>query len=196
MPMPTPTVTALLDLALKAERLGRFPEAREKLRRAIALDGDPATLDARLRLGRLLIETGQQDNHAEAERELLRACALAEQTGAMRSTAAAVHLLALRRVRRSEQERARKLLAESPAAGESAVPSPARAQWLHYNGLLSCDRGDLNAAERHYFRARTRFTRNAIISQGSPRSATRWRIFCSAGERPPMVWPSPARAWN
>ena len=33
------------------------------------------------------------------------------------------------------------------------LPSPARAQWLHYNGLLRADCGDLNAAERFYFRA-------------------------------------------
>ena len=50
--MSAPTVTELLDLALQAERLGRCAEARESLRRAIALDGGPATLEARLRLGR------------------------------------------------------------------------------------------------------------------------------------------------
>jgi len=151
--MSTPTVTELLDIALQAERLGRFAEARDWLRPLIALDGGPATLDARLRLGRLLIESGQQGDHAEAEQELSRARALAEQTGAMRSAAAAVHLLALLAFHRSDPERAQRLLAESPVAGEAAVPSPARAQWLHYNGLLRTDHGDLNAAERYYFRA-------------------------------------------
>lgn len=28
-----------------------------------------------------------------------------------------------------------------------------RGQWLHYRGLLRADAGDLNAAERFYFRA-------------------------------------------
>ena len=93
--MSTPTVTELLDLALQAERLGRFADAREQLRRVIGLDGGPTMLEARLRLGRLLIESGRAADHAEAEQELATARALAEQTGATRSAAAAIHLLAL-----------------------------------------------------------------------------------------------------
>jgi class 3 adenylate cyclase len=151
--MSDPAVTELLDHALQAERLGRFAEAREQLRRVTSFEGSSATLEARLRLGRLLIESGQQADHAEAEQELSKARQLAEQTGAMRSAAAAVHLLALLALYRRDPERARRLLAESPVAREVAVPSPARAQWLHYNGLLRADGSDLNAAERYYFRA-------------------------------------------
>jgi len=36
--MSTPAVTELLDLALQAERLGRFAEAREQLRRVTTID--------------------------------------------------------------------------------------------------------------------------------------------------------------
>jgi class 3 adenylate cyclase len=146
-------MTELLDLALKAERLGRFAETRELLCRAIALDEGPASLDARLRLGRLLIETGQAPDRSDAEQELVAARSLAEQTGALRSAAAAIHLLALLARNRHDRELAQKLLEQSPVAGEAADPSPARAQWLHYNGLLRADRGELNAAERYYFRA-------------------------------------------
>jgi class 3 adenylate cyclase len=151
--MSAPTVNELLDLALKAERLGKFPEARERLRQAIAVDGGPATLDARLRLGRLSVFAGQEADHLEAERQLTIARSLAEQVGATQSAAAAIHFLAL--LARSERDCqcALKLLEESPAAGEVAMPNPSRAQWLHYSGLLRADCGDLNAAERFYFRA-------------------------------------------
>ena len=44
--LSTPTVTELLELALQAERLGRFAEAREHLRRVTSMDGGPATLEA------------------------------------------------------------------------------------------------------------------------------------------------------
>ena len=151
--MSTPTVTELLDLALQAERLGRFAESREFLRRAIALDGGPATLEARLRLGRLSIAAGQEEDQAGAERELTTALALAEQAGAIRSAAAAIHLLALLARQRHDPAQAQQLLAQSPVAADVAAPNPARAQWLHYHGLLRADRGDLNAAERFYFRA-------------------------------------------
>jgi hypothetical protein len=57
-------VSELLALALQTECLGRFAEARESLRRVIALDGGPVPLDARLRLGRLLIGTGQESDQA------------------------------------------------------------------------------------------------------------------------------------
>jgi hypothetical protein len=42
--MSTPTVIELLDLALQAERLWRFAEAREHLRRVTSMNGGPATL--------------------------------------------------------------------------------------------------------------------------------------------------------
>ncbi len=151
--MSTPTVTELLDLALQAERLGRFADAREQLRRVIGLDGGPTMLEARLRLGRLLIESGRTADQAEADKELATARALAEQTGATRSAAAAIHLLALLARSRNDRKQAQKLLDESPVARDSTAPSPPRAQWLHYNGLLHADRGTLNSAERSYFRA-------------------------------------------
>jgi len=62
--MSVPTVTELLDLALQAERLGRFVEARDLLRRVTALDGGPATLEARLKLGWLLIELIRSTSHS------------------------------------------------------------------------------------------------------------------------------------
>ena len=43
--MSTPTVTELLDLALRAERPGRFAEAREQLHRVTSMHGGQATLD-------------------------------------------------------------------------------------------------------------------------------------------------------
>jgi len=70
--MSTPTVTELLDLALQAERLGRFAEAREPLRRVTAMDGGPATLDARLKLERLLIEPGRTSIDSKPIRKPLR----------------------------------------------------------------------------------------------------------------------------
>jgi class 3 adenylate cyclase/tetratricopeptide (TPR) repeat protein len=151
--MPPQPVNEFLDTALKAERSGRLGEARECLRSAIAQDGGPATLDARLRLGRLAIAGGQPEDDSEAERELSTARSLAEHSGAKRSAAVAIHLLALLARSRHDRDRAQKLLDESPVALEAAVPSAARAQWLHYNGLLRADQGDLNAAERFYFRA-------------------------------------------
>jgi tetratricopeptide (TPR) repeat protein len=151
--MPSSTHTELLELALQAERLGRFTDAREQLHRVLDLGPGPASADVRLRLGRLLIESGQQDDQPEAEHHLVTARAHAEQSGASRAAAAAIHLLALLALRRHDLERAQQLLAESPAAAEVAMPSPARGQWLHYSGLLRASHGDLNVAERFYFRA-------------------------------------------
>jgi len=85
--MFTPAVTKLLDHTLQTERLGRFAEARDLLRRVIAIDGGPATLEARLKLGRLLIESGQESDHAEAEQELASARSLAGAAGAPRQSA-------------------------------------------------------------------------------------------------------------
>jgi hypothetical protein len=60
-------VTELLDLALQTGRLGQFADAREQLRREIVLDWGPATLEAPLKLGRLLIESGQNSDRSEAD---------------------------------------------------------------------------------------------------------------------------------
>jgi hypothetical protein len=50
-------VTELLDLALKAEHLGRFAEAREWLRRAIALDGGRPMADKLARIIYAMLKT-------------------------------------------------------------------------------------------------------------------------------------------
>ncbi len=151
--MSMPEGTDLLNLALVAERLGRFQEARDFLRRAIVAFGElPEVLDARLRLGKLLT-LGNSSDHAEAEAVLASARAQAELLGAPRQAASALHLLALLDRQRRRPDLADRLLEQSPVAAHAADPSPARAQWLHYSGLIESDRGDLNAAERYLFRA-------------------------------------------
>jgi Tfp pilus assembly protein PilF len=76
--------TQLLNLALVAERSGRFVEAREHLRRAISSLADtPESLDARLRLGKLL-RLGDPPDQDEAEVVLTAARAQAERLGAPR----------------------------------------------------------------------------------------------------------------
>src|SRR4051794_34690987 len=88
MAMPTPTIIDLMDRALRAERLGRFDEARELLRRAVALGETPETTNARLRRGNLLIQGGPS-HHTEAETVLIEARRRAEQQGAPRQAATA-----------------------------------------------------------------------------------------------------------
>jgi class 3 adenylate cyclase/tetratricopeptide (TPR) repeat protein len=150
--MPTPTLIQLMGQALDAERLGQFDKARDVLRQAIALDPSSGSLDARLLLGRLL-SFGTREDQAEAEDQLTVARDQAEQDGASRKTATAIHLLALLERHRGRRERAEQLLQESPVAGHATIPGPERAQWLHYYGLLELDRGSLNNAERSFFRA-------------------------------------------
>jgi class 3 adenylate cyclase len=150
---PTPSQD-LMHQAMQSERLGRFEEARERLRRLIASD-DPSgslSLEARLRLGKLLIYGGTT-SYAEAGEVLTAARMQAEQQGATRTAASAIHLLALLERYQRDLDRAQQLLDESPVARQASIPSPVRAQWLHYNGLIAADRGDLNGAERFYFRA-------------------------------------------
>jgi class 3 adenylate cyclase len=151
--MTMPEATDLLDLALLAERSGRFDDARDLLRRAILLFGEsPESLDARLRLGKLLT-LGNPSHHAEAEAVLAEARAQAEPEGATGQASSAIHMLALLERHRRQPDRAERLLEESPVASHSAYPSPARAQWLQYKGLIESDRGNFNAAERYFFRA-------------------------------------------
>jgi class 3 adenylate cyclase len=150
--MSLPTITDLLGRAFDAERLGRFDEARDLLRRAITSAESPQSLEARLRLGKLLIY-GAPGQYDEAESVLSAARLQAERQGAPRQAAAAVHLLALLEHHRGRRDRAQQLLDESPVAAEAADPSPARAQWLHYRGLVEVGHGRLNSAERFLFRA-------------------------------------------
>src|SRR5690242_3852983 len=91
--MNAETVRNLIDVALQAERQGKLAEACDTLRQAVALgDVGLLTLTARLRLGRLLIDDRQG---AEAEQVLRAAREQADQAGASRLQAAAIHLLAL-----------------------------------------------------------------------------------------------------
>jgi class 3 adenylate cyclase len=146
------TATDLIDRALQAERLGRFDEARDALRQAAATGEASPALDARLRLAKLLIRGGPADGD-EAKALLTAARTQAEQHGAPRQAATAIHLLALLERRRGRLDRARQLLDESPVRDQPAVPGPALGQWYHYRGLVEADRGDLNDAERLLFRA-------------------------------------------
>jgi class 3 adenylate cyclase/ATP/maltotriose-dependent transcriptional regulator MalT len=142
----------LIDQALQAERLGRFDEARDALRQAVALDETPQTLDARLRLGKLLVQGGHR-YIPEAESILTAARRQAEQQGAPRLAATAIHLLALLERGRGNLDAAARLLEESPAPRQTAAPGPSLGQYYHYRGLVEADRGQVNFAERLLFRA-------------------------------------------
>jgi class 3 adenylate cyclase len=139
--------TDLLDQALRAERLGRFQEARDLLRQAVSAVEDPLTLDARLRLGKLLIQAGPP-HREEAQAVLSAARALAEQRGLPRQAAGAIHLMALLARNHGQLDEALGLLAESPAARLQEQPNPATGQLLQYQGLVEADRGELDRAER------------------------------------------------
>src|SRR4051794_18463447 len=104
-PMSMPEAIELLDLALIAERSGRFEGARELLRRAITLGESPGSLDARLRLGKLLT-LGDPAHHDEAEGVLTAARSQAEGLGATRQAASAIHLLGLLERQRRRPDRA------------------------------------------------------------------------------------------
>jgi class 3 adenylate cyclase len=143
---------SLIDQALQAERLGRFDEARDKLRQAITGDETPHALDARLRLGKLLV-LGGRSNVAEAEQVLLEARREAEHQGAPRMAATAIHLLALLERGRGNLDQATRLLEESPALKQAGAPGPSMGQYFHYRGLVEADRGQVSYAERLFFRA-------------------------------------------
>ena len=150
--MSATAVRELLDQALKAERAGRFDEARDKLRQALASGETAETLDARLRLGRLLIYAGSP-SYEEAESHLTTAQSLAEKAGLPRQTATAIHLRALLERHRGRYQEALRLLDASAVLKQSSAPGPETAQWFHYRGLILTDTGELINAERLYFRA-------------------------------------------
>lgn len=152
--MSEPTVPQQLDLALQAERRGRFGEARELLRTVVAATGANESLaqGAALRLGRLCA-LGGAEFADEAERVLrdVREQALAD--GASRQAAESVHLLALVERGRGNLEEAWEWLNESTVLSETSAPGPETAQLFHYRGLLTIENGELANAERLFFRA-------------------------------------------
>jgi tetratricopeptide (TPR) repeat protein len=144
----------LLHEAIQAEHRGRFEEARDLLRRAVALgSNDSLSLDAHLRLGKLCLHSGPR-HYQEADDVLKAARRQAEQQNSPRQTAAAIHLLALLRYQqRRSLDDALTLLEESPAFRGTGAPGPEVGQRFHYRGLLLAAHGDLANAERLFFRA-------------------------------------------
>ena len=119
--MSTPTVTGLPTSPSKPSA-GRFAEARDGLQRAIALDGGPATLEARLKAraiaGQIRSRAGLCRGRATSRDGPLDGRA----DGCDAVGGRSVHRLALLARRRGYWEAA-KLLDESPVALEAALPS-------------------------------------------------------------------------
>jgi class 3 adenylate cyclase len=149
--MSITAATELLNQALHAERAGRLEEARAALRQTMTAGG-AHELDARLRLGKLLLYAGSP-SHDEAESHLTAAQSLAEKQGHPRQAAIAIHLRALLERHRGRHAEALRLLDASPVPKQSSAPGPETAQWFHYRGLLLTDAGEVANAERLYFRA-------------------------------------------
>jgi class 3 adenylate cyclase len=151
--MSEPPAVALILQARGAEHHGRFDQARDLLRQAAGRTEDPSLhLDAHLRLGKLLVEGGAPC-HGEAEVVLGAARVRAEQAGAPRQAASALHLLALLQRRRGNLNGAQELLDQSGALRLAEAPGPEVGQLLHYRGLVLADRNELAQAERLFFRA-------------------------------------------
>jgi class 3 adenylate cyclase/tetratricopeptide (TPR) repeat protein len=146
------TVPQQLDMALQAERCGRFSEARDLLRAVVAEADGTLALGAGLRLGRLCA-LGGAEYADEGERVLRNVREQATARGASRQEAESVHLLALVERARGNLEEAWKWLNESSVLSESSAPGPETAQLFHYRGLLTIESGELANAERMFFRA-------------------------------------------
>jgi class 3 adenylate cyclase len=146
--MSDPSINTLLDEAHRTQRTGDFEKALALYREAAA-HNSPEALDARLRLGKLLVLLRRNDQAAPV---LEAARAVAEAAGDFRKASVAVHLQALL-YRFSDPARALQLLDERSPLKGSGAPGPHVAQWFHYRGLLEQDRSDLSAAERLLFRA-------------------------------------------
>jgi class 3 adenylate cyclase/tetratricopeptide (TPR) repeat protein len=151
-PMSAPSSTDLLHHALLAEQAGRFDQAADLLRQLARGADAAAALDARLRLGKLLIQRGH-DRYADAEETLQGARLQAEAAGASRHAAQATHLLALLQHHRGRTDDAENLLAESPVHRLQGASGPEVGQYFHYRGLCAAARSDLANAERFCFRA-------------------------------------------
>ncbi len=151
--MQPPGPLDLLHRASRAESDGRFDEARQLLRQAVAAAGEaPVGCDARLRLGKLLVQGGASLAE-EALATLDSARDLAARLGASRQQATAVHLLALLRRQQGRFDEADALLDSSPVLRQTDSPGPEVAQWLHYRGLITGSCGELANAERLCLRA-------------------------------------------
>jgi class 3 adenylate cyclase len=151
--MSEPTAATLIQQARQAEHQGRFDQARDLLRQAAGRAEEPSLhLDANLRLGKLLVEGGAPC-HGEADVVLGAARVRAEQEGALRQAASALHLLALLQRRRGNLTGAQELLDQSGALRLAEAPGPEVGQLLHYRGLVLADRNELAQAERLFFRA-------------------------------------------
>jgi len=142
-------VLSVIEEATRAERLGRFDEARQILRESLAASQPSATLAERLMLAELCVVGGRQF-HQEAETLLASAEQLAA-AGDDRYLATALHLRGLLERRQGNRQEAQRWLARSPA--RSGGPTPERSQYLHYCGLLASDRGDTQAAQELFFNA-------------------------------------------
>ena len=147
------STASLIQQARQAEHRGQFDQARDLLRQAVVRAEDASlALDARLRLGKLLVEGGGRC-YDEAEVVLSAARVRAEEDGAPRQASSALHLLALLQRRRGNLTRARELLDQSGALKLSEAPGPEVGQLLHYRGLVLADQNELAQAERLYYRA-------------------------------------------
>jgi class 3 adenylate cyclase len=140
-------IQRLFHDAAEARLLGRLDDAIALLR--LIPPDSPLTLDARLRLGELLV---LRHRTGEAAAVLAEARAAAEGDHSLRKAATAINLLALNE-RRRDPDRARRLLAEQEPFLLKGAPGPQVSQWFHYRGLLAADRNEFDDAERLLFRA-------------------------------------------
>ena len=139
-----------LEQATELQRLGRFDEARDKLREYIATTDAALTIDARLLLSKLCIFGGRhlfdEAQHCLAS---IKANVL---SGGSPQLLMALNLRALLERNRGKRELAFDLLKKNPVLAHSD-PSMEQSQCEHYLGLLSNEMGDVDSAQRHLFRA-------------------------------------------
>lgn len=155
--MPDSSLTNSLSQALRAELDGRDEDACNLLRQVVAAPDCSLTLNARLQLGRLLLQDHR--HHDEAQTVLHAARELAHRLGTPRQAATAIHLLAkLKRDQAQLQgkhllDEAQQLLDDHDPLHLPGAPGPEVAQWFHFRGLIHDDREELADAERRFFRA-------------------------------------------
>lgn len=147
--MAGPDVSVAFEEALRAERRGRFDAAIDLYRTIAEQSSGANSLDARLRLGKLLVRRGQVE---EAVLVLQQARDQARVSSSPRKHAVAIHLTALAYRHRDPAE-ARRLLEDNSPLAIPGAPGSQLGQWLHYLGPLDADRNDLAAAERRFHTA-------------------------------------------